>query len=185
MKKKEKELRNGIGLIVMSVMVGLFSFQSYAGKAMEAEAAVGKKLFEGSSGFVNGGPACISCHNVNNSELISGGLFAKDLTKVYDRMGEGIAAWLSAPPFPAMASSYQNHPLSENERNKLMAFFKHANENGKETADLKGQYLMLGGGLLGLGCILVYISIVYSKRKKGSVKNEIFARQKKSWDAKF
>lgn len=186
---KRKGLIKGIGLIILSSMISLSSYHSFAGGAgkvsvMQPEAQAGKKLFEGSSGFLNGGPACISCHNVNHKELIGGGLFAKDLTKVYDRMGEGIAAWLGAPPFPAMASSYQNHPLTENERNKLMAFFKHATEVGKETKEVKNQSMMLVGGLVGLGCILAWISIVWFKRKKGTVKAEIFARQSKAWDAK-
>lgn len=187
---KRKGLIKGIGLIVLSSMISLSSYHSLAGEAgkgnvMQPEAQAGKKLFEGSSGFINGGPACISCHNVNHKDLIGGGLFAKDLTKVYDRMGEGIAAWLSAPPFPAMASSYQNHPLSENERGKLMAFFKHVNEVSKETKEVKGQSMMLIGGLAGLGAILVWISIIWVKRKKGTVKADIFARQNKAWDAKF
>ena len=187
---KRKGLRHGIGLMVLSSMIGLFSFQSLAegatsGSGMQPDAQAGKKLFEGSTPFAKGGPSCISCHNVNHSELISGGLFAKDLTKVYDRLGEGIAGWLSAPPFPAMASSYQNHPLSENERNNLMAFFKHANEKGTEAKSTKGFEMMAIGGIVGLGCILVLISIMYAKRKKGTVKKDIFERQNKAWDAKF
>jgi mono/diheme cytochrome c family protein len=187
---KRKGVRKGIGLIILSSMMGLFSFQSLAegagiGSGMQADAQNGKKLFEGSTRFANGGPSCISCHNVNHSELISGGLYAKDLTKVYDRLGEGISGWLSAPPFPAMASSYQNHPLSEKERNSLMAFFKHANEKGTETKSMKGFEMMLCGGLIGLACILILISILYAKRKKGTVKKDIFERQSKAWDAKF
>ena len=180
--KRKRILKQG-QLMIAAVLVCLFSFSSIA--SMDAEASAGKKLFEGSSGFLNGGPACISCHNVNHSQLVSGGLFAKDLTKVYDRMGEGIAGWLGAPPFPAMAASYQNHPLTENERNKLMAFFKSANEEKREGADSKGFFIMLIGGFCGLGAILIWISIIWYKRKKGTVKAEIFARQNKAWDAKF
>jgi hypothetical protein len=181
MKKKRIIVQGQLKLI--AVFVCLFCFKSFA--VMNSEASAGKKLFEGSSRLLNGGPACISCHNVNHSELISGGVFAKDLTKVYDRMGEGISAWLMAPPFPAMATSYKDHPLTENERNKLMEFFKSANKGKKEGANSSGYIMMLIGGFSGLGAILIWISIIWFKRKKGTVKAEIFDRQNKAWDAKF
>jgi len=144
----------------------------------------GKQYFEGSKGFLNGGPACITCHNVTNDELIPGGLLAKDLTDVYDRMGEGITVWLDAPPFPAMITSYQNHPLTEMERVSLTAFFKHANEVKDSQKITSGTSLFLVGGLAGLVGILIVISLLWMKRKKQMVKKDIFARQTKAWDAK-
>lgn len=152
---------------------------------LTAQAEMGMAYFQGSERFENGGPSCITCHNVTNDEVIPGGLFAKDLTDVYDRLGEGITGWLGAPPFPAMAASYNSNPLTEEERMNLTAFFKYTTETKEsQTAD-NGYIFMLGAGLVGLACILVLVQVLWGHRKKKMVKNEIFARQNKAWDAKF
>ncbi len=146
---------------------------------------MGRAYFEGSEGFLKGGPACITCHNVNDDELIPGGVLAKDLTDVYDRMGEGITLWLSAPPFPAMVSSYDNHKLTEMERSSLTAFFKLASEQKGENEASSAVWYFIIGGFSGLGVILLLVSLIWMKRKKQMVKKDIFARQNKTWDAKY
>ncbi|MDX2362318.1 MAG: hypothetical protein QNK23_16035 [Crocinitomicaceae bacterium] len=151
---------------------------------IEADAGRGREYFEGSRGFLNGGPACITCHNVTNDELYPGGLLGKDLTTVYDRMGQTLVLWLDMPDNGAMTTSYQGHKLEENERIDLTAFFKHANEvKDTQTAD-SGQMMMLLGGFGGLAVILILISLIYMKRKRHMVKKDIFARQNSAWDAK-
>ena len=183
----EKErLLKGIKLVILGSVISLSTMSTFAAssRAMQLEESAGIKYFEGSSSFLNGGPACISCHNVKNDQLMTGGLLAKDLTDVYTRLGEGIAVWLSAPPFPAMAASYQNHPLTENERGKLSAFLKYANEvKGSQTAKT-GYSTMLIGGLSGLAGLLIIINFMYMNRKKKMVKKDIFDRQHSAWDAK-
>jgi len=179
---KSKRILKGFGLLVL----GSFLYISPA-RAEEApkekvtmsrEATLGKEYFEGTRRFSKGGPACITCHNVTNDDLIPGGKFStKDLTAVYDRMGESIKDWLQAPGFPAMETSYSNHPLSESERVNLTAFFKYA--NAKTGYDL----FYIGGGV-GLAGILILISLLWMKRKKQMVKKDIFARQNSAWDAK-
>ena len=60
----------------------------------------GKLLFSGKTSFANGGASCISCHNVTNDELISGGLLVKGLTKAYTRMGDAVlSSIISSSPF--------------------------------------------------------------------------------------
>lgn len=148
----------------------------------DALAELGRAYFEGSKRFSKGGPACITCHNVNHKSSIPGGVLAKDLTDVYERMGEGITGWLSAPPFPAMATAYTNHELTEKERKSLTAFFKESSENKGEPESAITYFLI--GGAVGLLTILILINILWYKRKKQMVKREIFARQAKAWDAK-
>lgn len=145
----------------------------------------GKDLFESKIRFENGGPSCISCHSVDSREVTMGGLFAKNLTDVYSRLGEGITPWLSAPPFPAMAISYQNNPLTESERIKLQAFLKYINENNDvKTAENGYDFMLIGGGG-GLVIILILINSIWLIRKRKMVKQEIFDRQIKALDAKF
>ncbi len=178
-------------IICSIVCISLFAYSANAVdnneivNKMSPDAELGMKLYEGSTPFKNGGPACISCHNVTNNSIIAGGTFAKDLTNVYERMGEGITGWLSAPPFPAMASSYQNNPLTEIEKSSLTAFFKHADEVSNEQQINTGYtYQLVGGGIV-LFCLLMLINLLWMKRKKKMVKQDIFNRQIKAQDAKF
>lgn len=148
------------------------------------DAASGRHYFDGSRRFKNGGPACITCHNVTNDQLIPGGLLAKDLTDVYERMGEGITLWLDAPPFPAMITSYKDHPLTEEERMALTAFFKKAQETKDKQKVNSGFDFFLFAGVGGVLVIMVLINLLWMKRKKQMVKREIFDRQSRAWDAK-
>jgi len=45
-----------------------------------ADANNGAKLFDGTNAFEKGGAACVACHNVNSSLVISGGTLAMDLS---------------------------------------------------------------------------------------------------------
>lgn len=149
------------------------------------QAEAGMAYFQGGEPFENGGPSCVTCHNVTNDDVIPGGLFAKDLTDVYERLGEGLTGWLGAPPFPAMASSYNSNPLTEEERANLTAFFKYANGIKDSQEANNGYSLFVFGGGIGLVCLLGLIQLLWGKRKRKMVKQDIFLRQKKAVDAKF
>lgn len=146
----------------------------------------GISLFDGNKSFENGGVSCISCHNVDHKELIAGGLLAKDLTKVYERMGgAGLNGILSAPPFPAMASSYQNHPLTEKEIYQLSAFFYDAATNNiYQPQRAYNDNILLYGGGVALIIIISIILLMYLERKRKCVKEDIFKRQIKAATSK-
>ncbi len=141
----------------------------------------GLRLFSGQAGFVKGGPSCISCHHVNNKDLLSGGLIAKDLTNVYGRMADaGLAGILGAPPFPAMATAYNNHELDSTEIAQVTAFLKHA-DNVSHTQPVKtGTHIFLLGGGGGLFLLFLVIAIHWNSRLKASTKHDIYKRQLKS-----
>lgn len=144
----------------------------------------GKHLFTGEKRFENGGPSCITCHNVSNDDIIPGGLLAKDLTNVYDRMGDaGVKGIVTAPPFPAMVNSYGNHPVTDAEANQLAAFFKYADKVSASQSKDNGYKMFLGGGAVGLLIILVLVSVLWSNRKKNMTKKDIFSRQLKGNDS--
>lgn len=149
-----------------------------------ADVKAGQHLFTGEERFENGGPSCVTCHNVTNNEVIPGGLLAKDLTNVYERLGDaGIKGIVSAPPFPAMVNSYGNHPLTDGEIHQLAAFFKYADEVSESQVKASGYQMFLGGGAAGLIIILVLISVLWNNRKKESTKKDIFSRQLKGNDS--
>ena len=146
----------------------------------------GLNLFEGSKRLENGGVSCITCHNVQHRDLIAGGLLAKDLTKVYERMGSaGLNGILSAPPFPAMASSYQNNPLTEKEIYQLAAFFNDAAVNNiYQPQRVYNNNLLLYGGSVAFLVIASIILLVYIERKRKCVKEDIYKRQIKAATSK-
>lgn len=183
---EKKKIIKKIGILLVGVVFGFSSLDAQAAdrKLTEAE-MIGKKYFEGSASFQNGGPSCISCHSVRNKSVATGGLLAKDLTDVYSRLNEGLTQWLAAPAFPAMAASYQNNPLTENERVKLTAFLKYTDEVKDVYKNVpNGQTPMVIAGVGGLFSILILIGIIWFKQKRKMVKQEIFDRQSKAWDAK-
>lgn len=141
----------------------------------------GKNIFVGSYALANGGPSCISCHNVNYSGVMPGGLLAKDLTSVYSRLGgdAGLQGILGAPPFPAMTQSYKEKPLTESEIAALVAFFNKVDKD-KPNQLVNTTNPLSYGGVIGLGGILVLIYILWYSRKKVSVKKDIYNRQIKS-----
>lgn len=177
-----------MNIIKVSFLVIAFMsvFSSAFAENMSDEAKEGMAFFQGEKRFDNGGPSCLSCHNITNDNAAIGGTFAKDLTDVYSRMGDGIAGWLTAPSFPPMKVAYSDHPLTEKERNSLTVFLKYANNVKDSQAQSNGGLLVLvGGGLVGLVVLLLLFQLIWSKRKTRMVKDDIFARSIKSFDARF
>ena len=138
----------------------------------------GMALFTGNTSLMNGGVACVTCHNVFNDDMIGGGKLAKDLTFVHGRMGDpGISGMLTAPPFPAMAQAYKNRPLTEDEIFQLAAFFRYSNEKGYYQHPRTWDWVFVFGGGTILFCFLTWLFFVYFKRKTKSTKHDILARQ--------
>jgi len=98
-------------------------------EATEADIAHGRGIYLGSSPLENGGPACISCHEVSGAgSIMSGGTLAVDLTHVFARLGDtGLDAAVRNPAFPLMNKIFADHPVTEEEAFALRAFFDHTN----------------------------------------------------------
>lgn len=147
--------------------------------ASAEDVLAGLHLFSGEQRFENGGPSCLTCHNVDYDELIAGGLLAKDLTHVYERMGgAGINGILSSPPFPAMASSYKDNALTENEIFQLSAFFsKASSENVYQHQRVYNDNLLIYGGFGAFATFAIIIFLLFLERKRKCVKEDIYKRQ--------
>lgn len=147
----------------------------------EEDIELGRQLFSGQRRLTHGGPSCISCHNVNNNQLLTGGLLAKDLTNVYDRIGDaGTAGILGAPPFPAMAAAYKGQSLEDQEITQLTAFLKHASGISSTQQVKTGNAFFLYGGGGGLLVLFLLIALHWRHRLRTSVKHDIYKRQIKS-----
>ena len=141
---------------------------------------IGLNLFEGKQRFQNGGPSCISCHKVQDERVFSGGTLAMDLSQSYTKMGSsGIAAIIANPPFPAMAITFKNHPLTNEEVLNLTAFLKSVNEDNIHHSSFDFSPLFIFYGFAVFVLMLMAILVLYFNRKKLAVNQAIFNRQKK------
>lgn len=180
MKEKHQFSQRMFMSIILCLLILFESRANFNIKQEPSQEAVitGGMLFDGSTGFTNGGPSCISCHNVNNETIVSGGLLAKDLTNVFTRMGEaGLSGILGSPPFPAMGSAYSNNKLSDEEIDNLKAFLQSTDMNSSGQANISNDEIFLIYGPLGLVVWLIIIYFVWFNRKKESVKKAVFDRQ--------
>lgn len=141
----------------------------------------GRLLFSGETRLENGGPACLTCHNVLNDNLIGGGLLAKDLTEAFTRLNEnGIKAMVSNPPFPVMRTAYDNHPVNSDETYLITAFLKFADQERYYQHHRDYQARFLYTGIAGFIVLLIVFTVIWRKRKYASVNQKIFDRQLKS-----
>ena len=150
--------------------------------ASAEEITLGQNLYEGGTGLANGGPACVSCHNVGSDRIIPGGLLAKDLTTVHSRMGgdAGLSGILNAPPFPAMTQAYKNKQITEKEIFAITSFLnKVEKENGLQPVEATSP--LMKWGFLGLVIWICVVLLIWFNRKKHTVKKKIFDRQVRSF----
>jgi len=147
----------------------------------EEDKILGRKLFSGISRLENGGPSCISCHNVRNDSIISGGSLAKDLTDSFNRLGkDGVSSVIIGLPFPQMKMSYTEHPVTEEEAFKIAAFLKDTGEQYYYQGVTSYQNTLLAWGVAGAVVLMGVFPLFWHKRKKESVNKRIYERQIKS-----
>lgn len=114
----------------------------------------GHRLFTGQILLANGGPACISCHNVSQVGVMGGGSLGPDLSHVAGRYGDtGLTAALTGLPFPSMQGIFAERPLSEDEVQHLSAYLRQADQTtpAQEPARYTFVWVALGGTLMLLG----------------------------------
>lgn len=143
----------------------------------------GKALYEGSIAFTNGGASCISCHNVNYPDLLTGGTLAKDLTSSFSRLGggAGVSGILTSPPFPAMTSAFKNNPLTAEEVEAVVAFLEDADAKAAKAVATKSTMdPLIVGGIVGFGAVMTIIIFMWRNRKIKSTKHNYHNRQAES-----
>jgi mono/diheme cytochrome c family protein len=115
----------------------------------------GRIVFIGERKLANGGPACVSCHSVDQVGALGGGTLGPDLTNVYSRYGgeAGLAAALNGLPFPTMQGVFAGKPLTAEEQADLLVFFAEADQATATPPNNSFVWIGLGGfvvlGLLG------------------------------------
>jgi mono/diheme cytochrome c family protein len=127
--------------------------------------AIGRNLFTGVTRFQNGGPPCMSCHNIVGIGALGGGALGPDLTPAYQKYGAaGIASILAGPPFPTMKPIFSAHPLTASEQANLQAFLQQASTTERPPSEI-GELAVLAGVttlvLLGLA------NLIWGRRLRG------------------
>lgn len=146
--------------------------------ATAADIHRGRELFQGQQRFVNGGPACNSCHHVRNDAVIGGGVLAKELTTVFSRMGSpGLHAILGRPPFPVMEEAFREHPLTDDEVFALVSFLQDADRHAAFQHPRDYGFKLVYSGLLGFVGLMGLYWLYGRRRKKRIVNQEIYDRQ--------
>jgi mono/diheme cytochrome c family protein len=134
--------------------------------AVQGDAGIGKMLFTGEKRFENGGPACISCHNVGLGAL-GGGTLGPNLMLPNEKYGVGpapqnpliAAAWINSAGTPVMGAIFSRKNVTDDEVTHLKAFFSTlpAEQTSKSGA-------FVGISAAGFVGILIFFSIVWSGR---------------------
>ena len=131
-----------------------------------ANADSGKSLYTGATAFTNGGPACISCHDVSNVGLLGGGTVGKDLTVAYTTFGEAaMVSILKTTPFPMMKEIYAARPLTDAEIVGLTAFLKETASTPASQAQNSALFIVIGVAAAAL--IIGLFQLFWRKRLAG------------------
>lgn len=147
----------------------------------EQDIVIGQNLFQGKIRLANGGPACISCHDVKNDAVIGGGILARELTTVFSRLGgPGVRAILGSAPFPVMQQAYLNKPLTDEEIFSLVSFLQQADRDHMFQQPRDYGMGLAVTGTLGVIVLLGIYSLLWYGRRKKLVNQDIFDRQVKS-----
>ncbi len=146
--------------------------------ATEEQILLGQGLFQGTTRFANGGPTCNSCHEVTNDAVIGGGVLARELTTVFSRLGgPGVRAILGSPPFPVMQRAYLDKPLTDEEVVALVGFLQRADEEQALHQPRDYGPKLFAVGVAGTALLLGLYSLLWGRRLRGSVNQEIYDRQ--------
>jgi mono/diheme cytochrome c family protein len=141
----------------------------------------GQALFQGTARLSANGPACNSCHEVTDGVVRGGGALARDLTTVFTRLGApAVQAILVNPPFPVMQRAYVDRPLPPDEVAALLAFLQHA--DAEQSLHQPRSYAtgLLLAGIVGAGLLQGLYSLIWRRRRRGSVNQNIYDRQGRS-----
>ncbi len=150
-------------------------------EATDDQVLLGRGLFQGNVRFTNNGPTCNSCHEVRSEAVIPGGLLAAELTAVVSRVtAPGVWAILRNPPFPVMQRAYADRPLTDDEITALVGFLERADAEQDLYQPRAYGVALLFAGIVGNTILLGLYTLLWRRRRKGTVHQPIFDRQVRS-----
>ncbi len=150
-------------------------------KATPEQILRGQRIFQGEESLANGGPSCISCHDVTADAIIGGGILAPELTTVFGRLGgDWVRVVLGSHPFPVMQQAYKDHPFQEDEVTAIVGFLESVSATQRNHMPKDTGIMLAISGVVGVIILLLFYSFVWGRRRRGSVNQAIYDRQVKS-----
>lgn len=140
------------------------------------------EYFNGTKRLENGGPSCISCHTLNNEGIFHGGFLGIGLTNSYTTLNgdNGLLKQLKSPADIRMKITYADNPITDDEMKSIILLLEKADNEKEYQIAGANRLILLEFGLIGLVVIFLIISLLWIKRKKGNVKEDIYDRQLKT-----
>lgn len=153
--------------LVALIVFLLMPMSAIAGDAAgSGDYKAGKALFTGETKFVNGGPACISCHGASVGAL-GGGSLGPDLTKIWtDKFFLINADWINSEGIPVMGPIFSKRNVTPEEVADLQAFF--STQADKSASSGGGKFV--GIGIIGFIALMIFFSIVWAGRYRNRCK---------------
>ncbi len=142
----------------------------------------GIDLFNGVERLENGGPSCISCHVLNMQGVSEGGLLGVDLSNAYTNVNQekGLQTILKSPTSPIMKITYANSPITPEEMKRLIALLKKADQHKNYQIISTNMIFLLEYGVFGAAIITLILILIWRKRLKKGIKEDIYNRQLKT-----
>jgi len=173
--------RSVVAVWTACLISGLAPGIARAQTAASIAAQQGRRLFTGKAHLKNGGPACVSCHNIAGLEFPGGGTLGPDLTGAYRKLGpNGTQSALQTLYFRVMTPIYTAHPLMPDEQVNLAAFLEQASSQPAPPGNT-GTILIAA---LILGAIFVGFTGLLWRDRVRSVRGAMVARAMRQQGAK-
>ncbi|MFZ0594470.1 MAG: hypothetical protein WAM39_28705 [Bryobacteraceae bacterium] len=167
--------RTALHLLTLTALFGhAFPWVLAAQTGSSETVHAGESLFQGTTRFANGGPACAACHSVAGLPFPSGGTMGPDLTHEYSKVGlVGLQGSLQTLFFPTMTPLFANRPLTTEEQARLLAFLKDADSRSAAGGDP-----VIGFSAVAvLGCLgLLAVTWFLGRRRLRGVRHALLKR---------
>lgn len=143
-----------------------------AAPAAPGDPTVGRMLFTGEKGFVNGGPPCISCHSVGIGAL-GGGTLGPNLISGPNLKGGPAptnplinSMWINNASTPVMGPIFSRKNITNEEVDHLKAFFTSIADQPPASTKTG---VFIGVSAAGFVGVLIFFGIVWSNRFRNRV----------------
>lgn len=135
----------------------------------------GRDLYAGRRRLVNGGPACMSCHQLADTGGFGGGTLGPDLTKATQRLGgvRGLSAWLGNPPTKVMKTVFRQTPLNPTETAAIVALIDRSSAAAPVAAAPSRRFF--AAGVAGFVALLALVGLAGARRFR-AVRQPLVAR---------
>jgi cytochrome c2 len=134
---------------------------------------MGERLFRGEKRLVNGGSACMSCHQFVNH----GGTLGIDLTRVKDRIsGVALQSGIQNASYKIMRAIYAKHPITQEEALHLAEYLSHPEKVQTRPGPMIEKIVVWAASGFGVFFVLLWI---LNRNRKGCTREKLLQKSMK------